>query len=154
MGVNVRADGVDFLAVGRGVRGPIEQVAGQSKIAFCGQRRSAADEGSGAPGERGDFLRLPDARRRLEIGGNVVVPTAVTAVNVAHDELRLVVDRLQIGFFRQFPRGAHFRDQAVERRPFVHQRHGSIVQGLEIGGGVAQGLRDALPAEYGDAVAA
>ena len=75
-----------------------------------------------AAGERHPLAGLLGARRGQQVVGLAVVPAAVEPPDVAHDELRMVVDRPQVRLVEQVRRHLDLVQHAVERRARVHQR--------------------------------
>ena len=67
-----------------------------------------------------------------------VVPAAVHPPDVAHDELRLVVDRLQVGLRQHGRIDLHLVHDLVEAGAFVHGVHGALHQKLEGLGNLGQ----------------
>jgi hypothetical protein len=81
------------------------------------------------------------------------VPTAVETPDVAHDELRLVVQRRQVRLRQQVLRRADGVDHLIQARPAVHQRECLLTERFEHLSGVRQRRADALTADDGEAVA-
>ena len=135
----------------------LDEVAGEAHVV----RRAGGEElvGAGqhtihATGQRHPLPGLLGAWRRQQVVGLAVVPAAVAAPHVAHDELRVVVHGTQVGLAGEVGRHLHLVQHPVERGAFVHQGEGLVLDGVEQLGRVEQGHLDAVTAEDRHAVAA
>src|SRR3954466_32835 len=73
-----------------------DEVSGHAQVAGVGNLEPTLGEASGAACEGGQLRGEFGLRRRLEMGGVAVPPSAVEAPHVAHDELGVVVDGLEV----------------------------------------------------------
>src|SRR3972149_650579 len=117
--------------------------------------------GPGGGGGAGAGQQLIGAADSDELAGDVVrvggqdlrrvaaVPAAVQPVDVAGDELRVVVDRAQPGLVRG--RVVDLAEDVLQPLAFVHLGNHLVVDGAEEGGGGGKGVLDALLAGGGGA---
>ena len=125
------ARGVHALVVGCGLRGQLGQMPGESEVALGGDFSSALGEPRRTSGERGELGREHSRGRGLEVRRIAVVPAAVLPPDVAHHELRLVVDGSQIRTLQELLGHAHGVHDVVEPRAFVHHRERLFDERLE-----------------------
>ena len=104
-------------------------------------------QGAGTAGQRGQLGGERPLGRRLEGGRVAVPPPAVLAPDRVHDELRLVVDRAEIGPGLQSLGGADGVDGVVEAAAGVHDRQRLVDERIEEVRRVGQRLADPVGAE-------
>ena len=114
--------------------------ASAASSARCPARRRSPAVGEGerpvgehgcAAGQRRDLGGERRVRRGLQPSRVAVVPAAVEAPGVAHDELGVVVHRTQVRLVEQVGRCPHRVDDLVEPGALVHHRQRLLVQRLE-----------------------
>ena len=143
---------VHALVVGRGLRRELGEVAGEAEVARGRELARPVGQAPGAAGEVGELLRERGRSRRLEVGRITVVPAAVVAPDVAHDELGLVVDRPEVRAREQLLGRAHRVHDVVEARAFVHERERLVEQRLQQLGAFGECLPHAVGTDDREAV--
>ena len=141
------------LVVGRGLRGELGEVTGESQVTRSRDLAGPFGQPACAARERCELRRQRGRGRGLEVRRVAVVPAAVEAPDVAHDELRLVVDRPEVRAREQRLRRAHRVHDVVEAGALVHQRERLLDQCLEQLGAFGQRPVHALAADDRQAVA-
>ncbi len=117
------------------------EMAREAEIGVLAGRREldgSAGEHVGAAGEARELGRQRLLAGRLQMSGIAVVPAAVEAPEVAHDELRVVVDRTKVGPREQLWGRGHRVDDVFEPRTLVHESEGLGRERLEQCGRVDQ----------------
>ena len=117
--------GAHLVGLGRArlvQHGELDEVAGEAVVAGGGELAGPGEHVLEPAGERHPLPRLLGARRRQQVVGLAVVPAAVAPPHVAHDELRVVVHRPQVGQLAQVLGDLDLVEHAVERHALVHQR--------------------------------
>ena len=100
----------------------LDEMAGEAQVAFLGELPSAGEDLLDAARERHPLPGLIGARRGQQVVGLAVVPAAVATPHVADEELRVVVDRTQVGLVAEVGGHLDLVDHSVERAALVHQR--------------------------------
>ncbi len=111
------------------------------------QLERTVGQGAGTAGQRGQLGGERPLGRRLERGRVAVPPPAVLAPDGVHDELRLVVDRAEIGPGLQCLGRAHGVDGVVEAAAGVHDGQRLVDERVEEVRRVGQRLADPVGAD-------
>src|SRR5580658_11330421 len=133
--------GIDLLyggVVRRRTGGELRQVARELQVVFVAggdQFGGSFSQSTGAAGEGGDLGRHRAGGSRRERRRVAVPPASVEPPDVPHDELRLVVDRPQVGTLEQVLRGDDGVQHVVEASALVHHPQGLVDERLEQRGG-------------------
>jgi len=135
---------------GVGGEGQLGQVRGDPTLDLVAARQ----EGSGPlaqrcspPGELGELCAERLFGSRLQGRRVAIPPPAVAPPEVVHDELRFVVEALEVGPLGQVRWYGDGVDRLVESRARVEERHGLLDQGLEQLGRFAEREADPITAE-------
>ena len=142
--IDLCADRMNCRAAGFGARGEFDQMARNPHIAFMRKRLRARGELLRSAGEHRDLGGQRCIGGGLQIRRVAVIPTAVHAPQIAHDEFRFVVQRSQIRLFEHLRRHLHAVDDLVQRRAGIHHGECFADQLFERFGHFEQHALDAL----------
>src|SRR5262245_6593072 len=94
--IDIAPQDLRLAVAGRGARGPFGQVRGQLKILLHEQDARPARQCSRPAGECSDLFGLSFERCWQQVGGVAVPPTTPQTQEVAHDELRMIIELLKV----------------------------------------------------------
>ncbi len=133
--------------------GELDEVAGEAVVAGRGELACPGEHALEPTRELDPCPGLLGTRRGEQVVGLTVVPAAVAAPDVAHDELRMVVHRLQVRQIAQMLGHLDLVEHAVEGDALVHQRQRLGLERVEQLGGVGERPLHPIGAEDRQAVA-
>src|SRR5215831_3866156 len=105
--IDIPLEALRLTVIGCGARRPLRQVRGQLEILLLEQRARSARQRGRSTGECGDLFGLGLECRRQQVGGVAVPPATPQPQEIAHDELWMVIDLVQIGELGKDLIGAH-----------------------------------------------
>ena len=122
--------------VERGVRrcrldGQLGEVSGQSVLPGVGQLHGAVGQRGRAARQLSQLTGQLRGGGRLQVAGIAVVPAAVEAPEVVHDELGLVVDGLEPRSVEEVARRGDGVDDVVEAGTLVHEAQRLVDERLD-----------------------
>ena len=147
--------GAHLVGLGRAwlvQNGELDEVTGEAMVAGRGELAGPGEHTLEPTRQLHPCPGLLGARGGEQVVGLAVVPAAVTPPHVAHDELRMVVHRLQIRQVAQVLRHLDLVEDAVERHALVHQHQRLRLERIEQLGGVGERPLHPLGAEDRQAV--
>ncbi len=116
---------------GCGLDGHLHELARECQVPRRRDRLRPRGQGRRPARQLGQLARDRRLARGLQVGRVAVPPPAVQPVQVAHDELRLVVDRREVRAREQLGGHLHAREHLLERRARIHEGKDLIDERLE-----------------------